>query len=69
MHKVLAETALVAGATGALVSSLLPSPTTIAKFKPWKDEDPIVRIVFWLSIGTAIALAIFLFGPAFEGRE
>ncbi len=45
-------------ALGALTSALFPSPTTVAKFKPWKDPDPSVRATFFVSIVIAL---IFLF--------
>src|SRR6266571_7577135 len=66
-HAKVAEVALLAGVVGALISAALPSPTTIVKFKPWKDPDAAVRFTFWLSLGTAGALAIFLFVGMREG--
>jgi len=66
-HAKVAEVALIAGVAGALISAVLPSPPTIVKFKPWKDDDPAVRFIFWLSLGTAAALGIFLFVGMREG--
>lgn len=59
----------IAGLTAAFVSALLPSPTTIAKFKPWSDSDKTVRTVFWVSIGVGVALAVVLFAPLLKGRN
>src|SRR5260370_21914063 len=60
-HAKVAEVALIAGVVGALISAALPSPTTIVKFKPWKDPDAAVRFTFWLSLGTAGGLGVFFF--------
>lgn len=66
-HARVAEVALAAGVAGAFISAALPSPTTIVKFKPWKDPDKAVQFTFWISIGTATALALFLILGMREG--
>ena len=66
-HAKIAEVALVAGVAGALISAALPSPITLVKFKPWRDPDKAVQFTFWVSIGTAVALGLFLFFGMREG--
>jgi hypothetical protein len=48
----------VGGLIGGAVSALLPSPVTLATFKPWASEDPVVRKTFWISIGLVSGLVL-----------
>jgi hypothetical protein len=50
---------IVAGLVAAVVSMLLPSPVTIATFKPWASADKSVRITFWTSIGLVSVAIVF----------
>ncbi len=53
-----AKQALLIGAIGGAASSLMSSPAAIAKFKFWKDPDPLVRKVFWASAILLVVLVI-----------
>ncbi len=51
----------IAGIVSAVVSMMLPSPTTIATFKPWAATDRSVRMTFWISIGIVSAVLLWAF--------
>ncbi len=51
----------IAGVVSAVVSMMLPSPTTIATFKPWAATDKTVRYTFWISIGIVSSVLLWAF--------
>jgi len=51
----------IAGVVSAVVSMMLPSPTTIATFKPWAATDKSVRYTFWISIGIVTTVLLWAF--------
>jgi hypothetical protein len=51
----------IAGVVSAVVSMMLPSPTTIATFKPWAATDRSVRYTFWGSIIIVTGVLLWAF--------
>jgi hypothetical protein len=54
----------IAGVVSAVVSMMLPSPTTIATFKPWAATDRSVRYTFWGSIVIVTVVLLWAFSVA-----